>query len=92
MVNFYDITRENKKEHYPNWPHIPDHPCRILIIGGSGSGNTSPLINLICNRPAIDKIYLHAKDPYEAKYQLLINKHQVARLKDYYASKAFTEY
>ena len=22
--------------HNPNWPYIPDHPYRILIIGGSG--------------------------------------------------------
>ena len=37
IVNF-DFTIENKTEHNPNWPHIPDHPYRILIIGGSGSG------------------------------------------------------
>ena len=35
MINFDDITKENIKEHYPNWPQIPDHPYRILIFGGS---------------------------------------------------------
>ena len=61
------------KENYnPNWPYIPDHPYRILIIGVSGSGKTNTLLNLINNQPNIDKIYLYAKDPYEDKYQLLI--------------------
>ena len=56
-----------------NWPYIPDQPYRILIIGGSGSGKTNALLNLIDNQPDINKIYLHTKDPYEAKYQYLIN-------------------
>ena len=46
----------------------------MLIIGGSGSGKTTALLNLINNNPDIDKIYLYAKDPYKAKCQLLINK------------------
>ena len=54
--------------------YIPDHPYRILITGGSGSGKTNLLLNLIENQPDIDKIYLYAKDLYEAKYQYLINK------------------
>ena len=36
--------KENMKEHNPNWPQIPDHPYRILIIGGSGSGKNHYLI------------------------------------------------
>ena len=43
------------------------------MIGGSESGKTNALLNLINNKPDIDKIYLYAKDPYEAKYQYLIN-------------------
>ena len=38
MINFDDYTNENKKENNPKWPYISDHPYRILIIGGSGSG------------------------------------------------------
>ena len=38
MINFEDYTNENKTKHNPDWPYIPDHPYRILIIGGSGSG------------------------------------------------------
>ena len=47
MLNLDDITNENNKEHNKNWPYIPDHPYRILIIGGSGSGITNVLLNLI---------------------------------------------
>ena len=43
-----------------------------LIIGGSISGKTYPLLNLINHHPDIDKISLYVKDPYEAKYQLSI--------------------
>ena len=32
------VTKENIKEHNPNWLQITDHPYRILIIGGSSSG------------------------------------------------------
>ena len=68
MINFYKYTNENKTEHNLKWPYIPDHPYRILIIGGSGSRKTNPLLNLINNELDINKIYLYAKDPYEEKY------------------------
>ena len=76
MINFDECTNENKRTHNLNWPCISDHPCRILIIGGSGSGKTNVLLNLINNQPDIDKIYLYAKDPYEDKYQFLIKKRE----------------
>ena len=38
-----------------------DHPSRILIAGGSGSRKTNALLNLINNKPDIDKIYLYAR-------------------------------
>ena len=72
MISFDDATGENRKEHNPNWPHNPDYPYRILILGGSGQGKTNSLLKLINHQSYIDKIYLYAKDPYEAKYQLLI--------------------
>ena len=61
MINFDGYTNENKGKHNLNWPYIPDHPYRILIIGGSGSGKTNLLLNLIENQPGSDKIYLYAK-------------------------------
>ena len=51
MVNFDDAVKENIKEHNPHWPHIPDHSYRILINGGSGSGKTNSLFNLINQQP-----------------------------------------
>ena len=58
----------------PNWPHNPDHPYRILIIGGSGSVKNNVLLNSKKYQcPDIDKIYLYVKDPFESKYQLLIS-------------------
>ena len=92
MINFDDYTNENKTMHNPNWPYIPDHPYRILIIGGSGTGKTNALLNLIHNQPYIDKIYLYAKDPFEDKYQYLINKRESVGINHLNDSKAFIEY
>ena len=92
MINFDDYTNENIVEHNSNWPYISDHPYRILIIGGSGSGKTNVLLNLINNQPDIDKIYLYAKDPYEEKYQYLINKREKVGLNHFNDPKAFIEY
>ena len=72
MIPFDDVTKEKVKE-YLNWSKIPDHLCRILIIGGSGSGKTNWLFNLRNHQPDIGKIYLYAKDPYETKYQFLVS-------------------
>ena len=92
MINFDDYTNENKMKHNSKWPYIPDHPYRILIIGGSGSGKTNALLNLINNQPDIDKIYLYAKDPYEIKYQYLINKREKVGLDHFKDPKAFMEH
>ena len=92
MINFDDYANENKTQHNLKWPYIPDHPYRILIIGGSGSGKINALLNLINNQPDIDKIYLYAKDPYEAKYRFLINKRESTGLKHFNYTKAFIEY
>ena len=51
------IIKNNEK-----WPYIPDHLHRIIIIGGSGSGKTHALINLINEKNDTDKIYLYARD------------------------------
>ena len=50
------------------------------------------IIYLINHETAIDKVYLYAKDPYEAKYQFSINKQERKDLKDFSHSKAFIEH
>ena len=92
MINFDDYTNENIIEHNSKCSYVPDHPYRILIIGGSGSGKTNALLNLINNQPGIDKIYLYAKDPYEKKYQYLIHKREKVGLNHFNDPKAFMEY
>ena len=86
------MTTQMKTKHNSNWLYIPDHPYRILIIGGSGSEKANALFNVINNQPDIDKIYLYAKDPYEVKYQFLINKRESTALKHFIDPKVFIEY
>ena len=64
----------------------------IQNINNSGSGKTNLLLNLIENQPDIDKIYLYAKDPYESKYQYLINKREGVGINHFNDPKAFIEY
>ena len=79
--------------HNSNWPYIPDHPYRIFIIGVSGSGKIIVLLNLIKHqRLDTDKIYLYVKDPFESKYQLLINGREKVRIKTLKNPKAFIDY
>ena len=77
MINFDNYTNENKTETNSKWLHIPDHPYRILIIGGSGSGKTNALLNLINNQLDIGKIYLYAKDPHEENINFYLAKEKV---------------
>ena len=86
MISFDDYGAESKIQHNLKWPYIPDHLCRILIIGVSGSEKTNALLNLINNQPDIDKIHLYAK------YQFLINKKESTGLKYFNDPKAFIEY
>ena len=44
MINFDYYVNENKTEHNKNWPYTPDHPYRILKVGGSGSGEKKYII------------------------------------------------
>ena len=83
MISVGSSTNENNKERNQIWPFIPDHPHRILIIGGSGSGKTNALLNLIKEQDGIDKIYLYAKNLNEPKYEFLIKKHRNAGKKTF---------
>ena len=59
MFNFDYITKDDIREHNANWPQIPDHSYKILIVGRSGSVKTSALLNLLLLNYEldIDKIY-----------------------------------
>ena len=68
------------------------HEYIILIIIGSGSVKTNLLLNLIENQPDINKIYLYAKDPYEANYQYQIYKRECVGIDHFNDLKYFIEY
>ena len=62
MINLDNIVNENNnKKHNGKWPHIPDHPYKILIIGVSGSGKTNTLLHLINEQRDINKIFFVCK-------------------------------
>ena len=92
MINLDSITNENNKKHNEKWPYIPDHPYRILIIGGSGSGKTNALLNLIKEQDDIDKIYLYAKGLSESKYGFWIKKREDVVTNHYIDPNAFIEF
>ena len=91
MINLDNIVNNNNKGHNENWPYIPDHPYRILIIGGSGSGKTNALINLINEQKDIEKIYLYGRDLSEPKYEYLIKKREDVGIKHVNNANVFTE-
>ena len=91
MINLENITNENNKKHNEKWPYIPDHPYKIFIIGGSDSGKTNTLINLINEQNDIDKFYLYATDLNEPKYKILIEKRKNAGIKHLNDLNAFIE-
>ena len=91
MINLDNITNRNNKLHNEKWPYIPDNPYRILMIGGSGSGKTNALLNLINEQNDIDKIYLYERDLNEPKYKILIEKRKNAGIKHLNDPNAFIE-
>ena len=92
MINLGNIVNNNNNKLNEKWPYIPYHPYRILIIGGSGSGKTNALLNLVNEQKDIDKIYLYAKDLSEPKYEYLIKNRENARIKHLNDSKVFIEF
>ena len=95
MFNLDNFINENNKNHNRKWSFIPDHPYRMLIIEGSGSGKTSALLNSIKEQDSdelIDKIYLYAKDLNEPNYQFLIKKSEDVGIKHLNNPKVFIEY
>ena len=70
MKNYDELVEIN---HDLNWPYIPDHPYRIIIVDGSESGKINVLLNLIKHQwPDIDKIYLYVKCQRSIRIKLSI--------------------
>ena len=90
MINFDVYFNENKTEQNKNWSYNPDSPYinnrRFRIW------KKNVLLNFIENQPDIDKIYLYAKDPYEANYQYLIDKREGVCINHFNDPKAFIEH
>ena len=93
MINLDSITNENNKELNEKKPYIQDHPYKIVIIGGSESGKTNTLINLINEQNNIDKISLYLKELSEprAKYEFRIKKRENVGIKHLNDPNEFTE-
>ena len=91
MINFGDTVSENKTKNNKNWPYIPDHPYRILIIGGLGYGKAKASINLINEQNDIDEMYVYARDLSEPKYEYLIKKRKDVGIKHLNNPNAFIE-
>ena len=77
IINYDDVSGENRKEQKPHWSQIFDHPYRIFIIGGSVCGKANVLLNSVNSQPVFYQLSLYDKDPYEVKHQLLIKKVKV---------------
>ena len=92
------ILQKKTNKHNSNWqPEIPNHPYRMLIIGGFGSEKTNALLNQIKQEndddfSIIDKIYLYIKNPNETKYHYLIKKHEKTDLENLKNPKILIEY
>ena len=74
MMKKYDQLVE--MNHNLNWPYIPDHLYKILITGSWESRKTKH------QQRDINKTYLYVKDPFELKYQLLVNGREKAEIKN----------
>ena len=95
MFNLNAITNENNEGCNKQWPSVPNYPYRMLIIGGSRSGKSNALLNLIKDQDSDDlndKIYLYAKDLNEPKYQFLIKTREDVGIKHLNFPKAFIDH
>ena len=93
IFNDENYDRSVEINHNPSWPYITVHPYKILIIGGSESGKTNVLLNLIKHQqPDVDTTYLYVKDQFESRNHLLINRRQKLGIKELKYPKTFIDY
>ena len=82
MIICNKITDEKDIQHNDKWPQIPDHQYKILTFGGSETGKSNSLLNIIYERWDIDEICLYVKDIKERKHEYLINKQSEVGIND----------
>ena len=80
MVKDYSPSVEIN--HNPNWPYIPDHPHRILIIDDSGSRKANVLLNSI----------KQSKINSNHSINYLINGREKIRIEKLKSPKTFTDF
>ena len=78
-----ESVNDNKTEQNEKWPYIPEHPYRIIIIGGSGPGKTNALINLINEQKRLEWTFDWIL------YEYFIKKREDARIKHLNNPNAF---
>ena len=77
----------------PNYTSTPPPPASTqLLIQYPTTIKHKRVLNLINHESNIDEIFLYAKDPYEAKHQLLIKKRESTDIKCLNDSKGFLKY
>ena len=77
-VNFYERIPKELRKHVHN-PKFSKHgivmPCRMAIIGGSGSGKTNTLLNFLKDTSGtFEKVIVSLKSQHEPLYQFLLKK------------------
>ena len=87
MKNYDESVKMNRNR---NWPYIPDHLCRILIIGGSGSGKPKLTAFSKTSTTRCWQNWFYVKDPF--KYQLIINGREKVGIIKIKIPKAFIDY
>ena len=78
VVNFYEKmpSKYKPKYHNPNYEdHLINVPFRMLIVGGSGSGKSNIVVNIIQKfNDTFGNIKICCKDKNEPLYKLLADK------------------
>ena len=87
MINLDNIVDDNNKKHNEKWPYIQDHLYIILIIGGSGSGKTNTMLNLINEQRDRQNLFVCKR----FKYEHLISNRENAGINYLSDSKAFID-
>ena len=74
IENMDTLAREDKVNDKNNQIHelLPKHPCRLLIVGGSGQGKSNLALNMLYKPMLVfDKLYVYSSMLDQPKYKFL---------------------